>query len=80
MDLTREERDLVERFRSLGEQAREELVSLSERLAAARTKQKLPHYRDLIGEEVVRRESGEAEVRITARPFLLNRSGVVHGG
>jgi uncharacterized protein (TIGR00369 family) len=80
VDLTREERDLVERFRSLGEQAREELLLLSERLAAARKKQKLPHYRDLIGEEVVRREGGEAEVRITPRPFLLNRSGVVHGG
>ncbi|KRT70010.1 MAG: PaaI family thioesterase [Candidatus Methylomirabilales bacterium] len=80
MDLTSEERDLVERFRSLGEQAREELLSLSERLAAARKKQKHPHYRDLIGEEVVRRESGETEARITARPFLLNRSGVVHGG
>lgn len=80
MDLTREETDLVERFRSLGEQARAELLSLSERLAAARKKQNLPHYRDLIGEEIVRGDSGETEVRIPVKPFLLNRSGVVHGG
>jgi len=80
VDLTLEERQLVERFRSLGDEARAELSALSERMAAARRKQKPPHYRDLIGEEVVRGETGEAEVRIAAQPFLMNRSGVVHGG
>jgi acyl-CoA thioesterase len=80
VDLTSDEKHLLERFRSLGEEARDELLSLSDRLAAARQKQKPPHYRDLIGEEVVRRERGQTEVRIPIRPFVLNRSGVVHGG
>jgi uncharacterized protein (TIGR00369 family) len=80
VDLTPEERQLVERFRSLGGDARAELLALSARMAAALRKNNPPHYRDLIGEEVVRRESGEPEVRIAVRPFLLNRSGVAHGG
>ncbi|MFQ5847637.1 MAG: PaaI family thioesterase [Candidatus Methylomirabilales bacterium] len=80
MDLTTEEQHLVGRFRSLGEEARAELLSLAERMAAARTKQKRPHYRDLIGEEVVQGEAGQTEVRIPVKPFLLNRGGVVHGG
>lgn len=80
MDLTRDEKHLVERFRSLGEEARAELMALSERLIIARKKQKSPHYRDLIGEEVVRKKGGETEVRLPVRPFVLNRSGVVHGG
>ncbi len=80
MDLTSDEKHLVEQFRSLGEEARAELLSLSDRLAAARQKKKPPHYRDLIGEEVVRGESNETEVRIPLRPFVLNRNGVVHGG
>lgn len=75
-----DERDLLERFRTLGEEARAEILSLAERLAEARKKQKLSHYRDLIGEQVVRAESGETEVQIPVKPFLLNRSRVVHGG
>lgn len=80
MELTSDEKHLVEQFRSLGEEAGAELLSLGERLAAAQKKQKLPHYRDLIGEKVVRVESGQPEVRITLRPYLMNRAGVVHGG
>lgn len=80
MDLTTEEKNFVEQFRSLGEEARAELLSLGERLSAARQKQKPPHYRDLIGEEVVRTERDETEVRIAVKPYLLNRTGVVHGG
>lgn len=80
MDLTSEEKRLLEQYRSLGEEAQGELLSLSERLAGARKKEKLPHFRDLIGEKVVRAESGQAEVQIQLKPFLLNRAGVVHGG
>ncbi len=80
MNLTRDEKDLVERFRSLGEEARAEILALSERPHAAQQRQKPPHYRDLIGEEVVRGEKGETTVRLPVRPFVLNRSGVVHGG
>ena len=56
MDLTTEERDLLGRFRTLGEEARTEILSLAERLSVARKKQKPSHYRDLIGEQVVRGE------------------------
>jgi uncharacterized protein (TIGR00369 family) len=80
VNVTSDEKRLVEQFRSLGEEGRAELLSLSERLAAARQKQNPPHYRDLIGEEIVHGERGQTEVRIPVRPFVLNRSGVVHGG
>jgi uncharacterized protein (TIGR00369 family) len=80
VNLTSDEKHLVERFRSLGEEGRAELLLLSERLAVARQKKKPPHYRDLIGEEVVREKSGETTVQLPVRPFVLNRSGVVHGG
>lgn len=80
MNLTSDEKHLLERFRSLGDEGRAELLALSERLAVARQKKKAPHYRDLIGEEVVRRESGDTEVLLPVRPFVLNRNGVVHGG
>lgn len=80
MDLTTEERDLLGRFRTLGEEARAEILSLAERLSVARKKQKPSHYRDLIGEQVVRSEDGETEVQIQVKPFLLNRGRVVHGG
>jgi uncharacterized protein (TIGR00369 family) len=80
VDLTSDEKYLVEQFRSLGEEAQTELLSLSKRLVAARQKKTPPHYRDLIGEEVVRVENSGTEVRIPLRPFVLNRNGVVHGG
>ena len=80
MDLTIEEKHLLEHFRSLGEEGRVEVSSLAKRLAAPGTKQKPPHYRDLIGEEVVRVENDQTEVRVRVTPFLLNRAQVVHGG
>ncbi len=80
MDLTIEEKHFLEQFRSLGDEGRAEVSSLTTRLAAAYKKQKPPHYRDLIGEEVVRDTSGQTEVRVRVTPFLLNRSEVVHGG
>ncbi|MFQ5880953.1 MAG: PaaI family thioesterase [Candidatus Methylomirabilales bacterium] len=78
--MTPQEKRLLEQFRSLGEEGKAELVALTERLAAARNKQKLPHFRDLIGEQVAQGESGQTEVQISVKPFLLNRSRVVHGG
>lgn len=80
VNLTSEEEHLLGRFRSLGDDGRAELLALSDRMAVAQQKKKAPHYRDLIGEEVVRRESGDTEVLLTARPFVLNRNGMVHGG
>ena len=80
MDLTTEEKHLLEHFRSLGEEGRAEVSSLAQRLAASAKKQRPAHYRDLIGEEVVRVENGQTEVRIRVTPFLLNRAQVVHGG
>jgi uncharacterized protein (TIGR00369 family) len=77
---TLEEKRLLEAFRSLGEEARAEVSSLAERLAAPGKNKKPPHFRDLIGEEVVRVEDNQTEVRIPVTPFLMNRAQVVHGG
>ncbi|MEE9539076.1 MAG: PaaI family thioesterase [candidate division NC10 bacterium] len=80
MDLTAEEKHLLEHFRSLGEEGRAEVSSLAKRLAAQGKKTKPPHFRDLIGQEVVRVEGGQTEVLIQVTPFLLNRAQVLHGG
>ena len=80
MDLTTEERYVFEHFRSLGEEGKAAVSSLAQRLATCAKKQKPPHFRDLIGEEVIRGENGHTEVRTRVTPFLLNRAQVVHGG
>jgi acyl-CoA thioesterase len=80
VELTTQEKELLERFRGLGEEGRAEVLGLTERLHAAHKKRRLPHFRDLIGEEVIKGDEGETEVQISVKPFLLNRARVVHGG
>ncbi len=80
MELTTQEKELLEKFRGLSDEGRAELLGLTDRLHAAHKRRKLPHFRDLIGEEVIQGEDGGTEVQIAVKPFLLNRARVVHGG
>ena len=40
----------------------------------------IPPFNTYLGTEIVRRDDGEAEVRLVLQPHHLNRRGVVHGG